>query len=251
MDEAAARIERERQFHDARFAGGQDDRTLQDKYYLALKECFNRFERRRDKLARNAVVLEYGCALGVNAIRLAATARRVEGIDISGEAVEAGNSEIASRGLSNARLSLQNAEAMDFDDGTFDLVYGSGILHHLDFERAMHELKRVLKPGGVALFAEPLGHNPAIELYRRRTPEARSEDEHPLMRSDFRMFDSNFDRSEHRFYGLASLAVVPMRDVPAVAGVVGTVGATVDAMLLRIPGLKWWAWYAVMEGIRT
>jgi SAM-dependent methyltransferase len=251
MDEAAARIERERRFHDARFAGGEDDRTAQDKYYLALKGCFDRYEGRRHELARNAVVLEYGCAHGHNAIALASTAQHIEGIDISREAVNAGNSDVASRGISNVRLSVQNAEAMDFADGTFDLVYGSGILHHLDFNTAMSELRRVLKPGGVALFAEPLGHNPLIEVYRRRTPDARTADEHPLLSSDFKAFDGTFHQSEHRFYGLASLAVVPVRNMPAAAAALRTIGALVDAVLLRIPGLKWWAWYAVMEGRRA
>ena len=32
---------------------------------------------------------------------------------------------------------------------------------------------------------------------------------------------------------------------------VRAVGAAVDAVLLRIPGLKWWAWYALMEGKRV
>jgi SAM-dependent methyltransferase len=251
MDEAAARIERERRFHDARFAGGEDDRTAQDKYYLALKGCFERYERRRRELARNAVVLEYGCAHGHNAIGLSSIAKHIEGIDISREAVDAGSSDIAARGIPNVRLSVQNAEAMDFADSTFDLVYGSGILHHLDFNVAMSELRRVMKPGGVALFTEPLGHNPLIEVYRRRTPDARTEDEHPLLASDFTAFDSAFHQSEHRFYGLASLAVVPVRNVPVAAAAVRTIGAVIDAVLLRIPGIKWWAWYAVMEGRRA
>ena len=32
---------------------------------------------------------------------------------------------------------------------------------------------------------------------------------------------------------------------------VRAVGSAVDAVLLRIPGLKWWAWYALMEGKRV
>jgi tryptophanyl-tRNA synthetase len=43
------------------------------KYYVALKPCFDRFMRRRDELANGAVVLEYGCAHGGNAIALSAS----------------------------------------------------------------------------------------------------------------------------------------------------------------------------------
>jgi hypothetical protein len=88
-------------------------------------------------------------------------------------------------------------------------------------------------------------------VYRRRTPDARTADEHPLLSSDFKAFDGTFHQSEHRFYGLASLAVVPVRNMPAAAAALRTIGALVDAVLLRIPGLKWWAWYAVMEGRRA
>lgn len=250
MDAPVDRIERERQFHDARFAGGEDDRSAQMKYYVALKPCFDRYDRRRRVLARNAVVLEYGCAHGYNAIALAGVARRVEGIDISRQAVDAGNHEIAARGINNVRLSVQNAEAMNFADGTFDFVFGSGILHHLDYDKAMAELRRVLKPGGVVLFTEPLGHNPAIEFYRRRTPEARTPDEHPLKVGDFHKFRGTFETTSVRLYGLAALGSVLFRKTPLL-GPLRALGAGLDEVLLRIPGLKWWAWYALMEGKRA
>jgi SAM-dependent methyltransferase len=250
MNSSADRIERERQFHDSRFAGGEDDRSAQVKYYVPLKRCFDRYARRQRELAKDAVVLEYGCAHGYEAIALATAAKRVEGIDISKEAVDAGNAEIATRGITNVRLSVQNAEAMDFPDGTFDFVFGSGILHHLDYDTALTELHRVLKPAGTVLFTEPLGHNPAIELYRRHTPEARTPDEHPLVISDFRKFDRTFERTDIRLYGLTSLVSTLIRN-ERLQALVRAVGAAVDSVLLRIPGLKWWAWYALMEGRRA
>src|SRR3546814_4334755 len=66
---------------------------------------------------------------------------------------------------------------------------------------------RVLRPGGRAVFIEPLGLNPAIELYRRFTPSARTPDEHPLLRRDFRRFDAAFGstRSEEHTSELQSL----------------------------------------------
>ncbi len=250
MDASADRIERERAFHDARFAGGEDDRAAQMKYYVALKPCFDRYAKRRAELAKGAVVLEYGCAHGGNAIGLSGVARHVEGIDISKEAVDAGNDEIARRGIGNVKLSVQNAESMEFADGTFDFVFGSGILHHLDYAKAMAELRRVLKPGGVVLFTEPLGHNPAIEFYRKRTPEARTLDEHPLLVPDFEKFDATFETTDVRLYGLTSLGSVLFRRTPLL-GLVRVLGSAVDAVLLRVPGLKWWAWYALMEGKRA
>jgi len=90
------------------------------------------------------------------------------GIDISKQG-GAWDAELARRGIRNVLLSVQNPGAIDFADRIF--VFGPGILHHLDYDKAMSELHRVLKPGGAVLFTEPLGHKPAVERYRRHTPE--------------------------------------------------------------------------------
>jgi SAM-dependent methyltransferase len=47
-----------------------------------------------------------------------------------------------------------DAERLPFDDGVFDVVLGHAVLHHLpDLDRAFAEFHRVLRPGGVVLFA--------------------------------------------------------------------------------------------------
>ncbi len=58
------------------------------------------------------------------------------------------------------RLGLQvdarvaDAEALPFEDGSFDLVVGHAVLHHLpDLQQAFSEFFRVLRPGGVVVFA--------------------------------------------------------------------------------------------------
>ncbi len=44
-------------------------------------------------------------------------------------------------------------------------VLGKQILHHLDMTQAVPEIARVLRPGGRAVFLEPLIHNPLLEGY--------------------------------------------------------------------------------------
>jgi SAM-dependent methyltransferase len=51
---------------------------------------------------------------------------------------------------------------MPYADSTFDAVYGSSVLHHLDLDRALREVFRVLRPGGRAAFAEPNLLNPQV-----------------------------------------------------------------------------------------
>jgi SAM-dependent methyltransferase len=52
------------------------------------------------------------------------------------------------------RAARADAESLPFADGSFDLVFGHAVLHHLpDLSRAFAELHRVLRPGGRLLFA--------------------------------------------------------------------------------------------------
>ena len=243
-EDPAARLERERDFHNARFE--HDDREAQLKYYDAIADCFRDYQARVDQLTVGADILEYGCAYGDNALRLAATARSATGIDISDVAIEKGRARARQRGLANVRLEAMNAEAMDFPDASFDLVFGSGIIHHLDIDRAFAEIARVLRPGGRAVFVEPLGLNPLIEIYRRLTPNARTPDEHPLLRQDFRRFEAAFRATTCRFYGLTTLAAVPFRRTAAKAPLFALTRA-VDRGLFALPAVKWWAWYSLME----
>ena len=74
----------------------------------------------------------------------------------------------------NIELLVENCEKTKFEDNTFDIVYGTGILHHLNFDICLRELQRILKPRGSFLFIEPLGTNPLINLYRKLTPKSRS-----------------------------------------------------------------------------
>jgi len=93
--------------------------------------------------------------------------------------------------VKHSRLSpvfhLMDAHKLEFDDNTFDAVYGAGILHHLDLETALSEINRVLKPGGIATFFEPLDINPIGKLVRYFTPNARTEDEKPFTFKELRI----------------------------------------------------------------
>ena len=243
--EQEARLQRERDFHNTRFEE-EDDRETQLKYYHAIRDCLDGYHARVAELAVGSDILEYGCSYGDKGMRLAASAKTVSGIDISDAAIDMGTAKAKEAGLENVNLQVMNAEDMSFPDNSFDLVYGSGIIHHLDVEKSYSEIARVLRPGGRALFVEPLGHNPAIELYRRVTPAARTPDEHPLRVKDFKLFDHYFDKTNCKFFGLSTLAVVPFRNTP-LRGPILSVTRAMDKGLFALPGVKWWSWYSLME----
>ncbi|MBI5104577.1 MAG: class I SAM-dependent methyltransferase [Solirubrobacterales bacterium] len=65
---------------------------------------------------------------------------------------------------------VADAEALPFPDESFDLVLGHAVLHHLpDLDQAWSEFRRVLRPGGVAVFAgEPSRHGDRIANVPKR-----------------------------------------------------------------------------------
>ena len=164
----ADRFERERDFHNERF--GAPQQRKENSYYAAVRAGMNEYWRLVRQEAPGKDVLEYGCAMGWGSIGLAKSVKHITGIDISDVAIAQALAEAARRGLNNVIFEVDNAEDMKLRTASFDLVFGSGILHHLALEVSLKEIRRVLRPGGKAIFFEPLGHNPAIKLYRSRTP---------------------------------------------------------------------------------
>lgn len=140
-------------------------------------------------------MLEYGCGTGSKAFALAHTGAHVVCIDISGVGVAEATARAERDGV-RADFVQMDAEALGYSFGAFDLVCGSGIFHHLDMERSLAEVRRVLKPEGTAVFYEPLGTNPIINLYRRLTPSMRTPDEHPLVPADFDLMRRHFREVE-------------------------------------------------------
>ena len=91
------------------------------------------------------------------------------------------------------KFMVGDAHDMPFPDNSFDYVFGGGILHHLEFEKGVHEINRVLKPGGSITFTEPLRANPISKIIRLMTPRARTRDELPLGRRELKFLNQIFD----------------------------------------------------------
>lgn len=246
--DAAERIARERDFHNQRFAEESSQRESRARrYYDAIAYGFHEFRGRATVLSRGCSVLEYGCGDEILAYDLAGTAKRVTGIDISDVAIAQAERTAQQRGLSNVQFHVDNAEDMHVADGSIDVVIGAGIVHHLDIPRAVSELRRVLNTGGVALFAEPLGHNPVLNWYRDRTPELRTPDEHPLLVRDLRYMARQFSSCRVTFFGLISPVLgMITRDVRPERLLTRFVWS-IDRLLCRIPGLRRYAWYCYYE----
>jgi ubiquinone/menaquinone biosynthesis C-methylase UbiE len=104
-------------------------------------------------------VLEIGCGVGMDLLQFARAGAEVTARDLTENAVALATKNLAREGLSGD-IQTGNAESLSFPDDTFDVVYSHGVLHHtVDTEKAIAEVRRVLKPGGEAI----------IMLYNRRS----------------------------------------------------------------------------------
>lgn len=96
-------------------------------------------------------LLEVGFGMGTDLFQFAASGSIVSGVDLSPEHLRIASQRFVTYGLP-ADLRLADAEALLFADGTFDVVYTFGVIHHTpDTQRAVDEIHRVLKPGGRAI----------------------------------------------------------------------------------------------------
>ena len=162
-------------------------------------------EEKLANLCQTATVLDYGCGDGRAIPQYRAWgARRIVGVDISEVFIAEARSKYGDLAEFHA-CDAQNLSMLE--DSSVDVIFGRAILHHLDFVAAMTEVRRVLRPGGTALFVEPLFDNPASMLFRKLTPNARTVDERPLSRSQIAHADRLFSSFDHRYCNLVTTPV--------------------------------------------
>ena len=98
-------------------------------------------------------VLEVGCGTGLILQRIAKSARRAVGVDLSPGMLE----HARRRGL---EVHEANATELPFEDATFDVAVSFKVLAHVqDISDAMAEMARVVRPGGRVI----------AEFYNRRS----------------------------------------------------------------------------------
>lgn len=102
-----------------------------------------------------ARTLDMGCGGGHVAFALALHAREVVAYDLSPDMLRAVAATAASKGLANIETRQGPVEALPFADASFDMVASRYSAHHWrGFDAALKEARRVLRPGGVAVFAD-------------------------------------------------------------------------------------------------
>ena len=101
---------------------------------------------------RGRSVLEVGCGAGVDLARFARGGARVTGVDLTSSAIGLAKANFEQQAL-RGEFFVADGEHLPFPDASFDLVYAHGVVQYTaDPARLVRECRRVLKPGGDAIF---------------------------------------------------------------------------------------------------
>ena len=160
-------------------------------------------------LSAGMSVIDCGCGPGSITVGLAEIVDPAEvvGIDIEPRQLDAARRLATDRGISNVRFEQGSVYELPFPAATFDVAVAHFVLEHVsDPLRALREIRRVLRPGGIAAIKDP--YYPAF-TFRPETVELRQFEDlgervrrhngsSPTYAVDLRAYlhEAGFDRTE-------------------------------------------------------
>ena len=239
------KYDKEKYFHNRFFK--KNTRKSLDKFYSIDKISDNFYN---NCILQNSIgksVLELGCGRGINSIIYAKNASMVIGIDISDIAIKQAIEYAKSKKINNVSFFEMNAEFFNFPNRCFDIICGKAILHHLNLKRAIDGINNHLKAGGKAVFIEPLGQNHLINLFRKLTPNLRTEDEHPLLMKDLDLLKSNFDKSTFQFFHLFTFFAILFQKLACFNKLLIFLAKIDEFMFNKVPFFQKYAWIVVIK----
>lgn len=194
-------LETEKNFEN-RKASGEQVRAKQSKFYWATFLPTEKHKEETFRTIEGSEVLEIGCASGYDAIDYCKYAKSYIGVDISDVAIE----NCKALAIDNAEFHCVDGHKLPAQDKSIDFVIVNSLLHHLDLVTSFEEISRVLSDSGALIFREPLGTNPAFQIYRMMTPDARTADERPFTFNDLRLMNKYFHFNENvQWFGFLSI----------------------------------------------
>jgi len=261
----ADRWQREREFFDRHAEGAAHDikpvppETLHR--YGQLKRRFFSPEYRYRVVGdlSGKHVLDVGCGEGINTVVLAKLGAFVTGIDISQGAIDAAMERARVNGISDrVRFECAPLELASFQPGTFDIVWGEAILHHLiaDLDDVLARIASWAKPDATILFAEPIVLSRTLRRIRLMLPlhTDATPDERPLEEPELALVSRHLRDIELRhfdFLGRLDRFIIPTGNFEkssAVRRAVSSVLRVIDYGLLSVPGVQRLAGSCVIHG---
>ncbi len=116
-------------------------------------------------------VLEFGCGTGTTAVHHAPHVQHIDAIDISENMVEIGRGKAREAGIDNITFTRGTLAEFNAPDASFDAVLGLNVMHLLpDWQAAIGEVARILKPGGVFVSSTVCLGNSYLRFVKLVTP---------------------------------------------------------------------------------
>ena len=216
------------------------------KFYSVVRKTIKFQEEWFASRSKDKKVLVLGCGEGAETFFIAKSGGIVTGIDLSDVGVENAKKRAQDEKIDGIEFLVMDAENTTFPDSSFDIITASGVLHHLDIEKAYKEMNRLLKPDGEIICLEPLAYNPLISWYRKRTPHLRTEweAEHILTMKSIHLAKKYFENIDMKFFHLFTILGVPFRKFRFFNGLLSALEA-IDSVILKIPLVRLLAWQVI------
>jgi SAM-dependent methyltransferase len=224
-------------------------------HYLA-GEIENDASNQFGKLEKKKVIY-YGSGVNLRpAVEFVNQGATVYMTDISPKSTEFLNTKMKNLGMQERVFPMvMDCENLKFYEDEFDAVYGRAILHHLSLSKGLQEIWRVLKQNGIAVFIEPLGMNPLINLCRIMTLDRRTPYGKPLDRKDFKIIsDARFSNFRHFEFTLLCNLGIFLNSVLKISKVSDLSYKRLkridDLVLTKFPFLRRFCWNTVLVMIK-
>jgi len=188
------KIDDEVEFYDHR-SGSEPERTWFEKWMVSMHPVLpSAVEKIIKSLGdiRGKNICELGCGTGILTKALLENGAGIEAVDVSEGEIKVARKRNSEFIPHKVNFQIMDVCKLDFPDSSFDFVTGVSILHHVDINTIGNEIYRILKPGGKAVFTEPLAHNPISNLWRKLTPSIRTKNERPLKYSEINKIGKKF-----------------------------------------------------------
>jgi len=108
-------------------------------------------------------VLELGCGTGLYTEQIASSCGELVAVDISEALLDQARAKVAAGHVTFVHQDLEDIDPEETGRG-FQAVFGCSVLHHLDLDATLPQLKPILVPGAELTFSEPNLLNPQVRL---------------------------------------------------------------------------------------
>lgn len=192
---------------------------------------------------RGKLVVDLGCGAGQNSAVLAAMGARVIGLDLSPHLLE-----IARKRVRGADFREASALETGIPPGSVDVVFGIAILHHLPLDQARDEVFRILRPGGIGIFHEPVQNSRGMAFLRKCIPIQTGEIsafERPFRDRELDDFCAPFELAAQRRFRLPFVKLFKIM-LPRLTGL----ACRTDRLLLKIGSLEHFATVRVFKLVK-